>query len=83
MIIATKALLDHNPRPSLEEVKKALSRNLCLCTGYVKIFDAVKLASRRLTESFLAPAKQAERNVVVTRNRFAILGQATKTGGRS
>ena len=64
MIIATKALLDHNPRPSLEEVKKALSRNLCRCTGYVKIFDAVKLASRRLTGSFLAHAKQVERNVV-------------------
>jgi aldehyde oxidoreductase len=49
MILATKALLDRNPRPSKEEVRKALFRNLCRCTGYVKIFDAVMIASEGLT----------------------------------
>src|SRR5690554_3749331 len=45
-IMATKALLDKNNNPSTEEIKKALSGNLCRCTGYVKIIAAVKLAAR-------------------------------------
>jgi aldehyde oxidoreductase len=48
MIMATKALLDQNPDPDTPEIKKALARNLCRCTGYVKIIDAVKLAGRFL-----------------------------------
>ncbi len=46
MIMATKALLDQNPDPDTEEIKKALARNLCRCTGYKKIIDAVKFAGR-------------------------------------
>ena len=46
MIMATKALLDQNPDPDLAAIKKALARNLCRCTGYVKIIDAVKLAGK-------------------------------------
>lgn len=49
MIMATKALLDTNPTPSIEDIKKALTRNLCRCTGYVKILEAVKLAARFLS----------------------------------
>lgn len=64
MIIATKSLLDKNPRPSIEEVKKALVWNLCRCTGYVKIFDAVMLASQRLAGSPTKPRSQSERNCV-------------------
>ena len=48
MIMAAKALLDTNPNPDTEEIKKAFRRNLCRCTGYVKIIDAVKLAGRFL-----------------------------------
>jgi aldehyde oxidoreductase len=48
MIMATKVLLDNNPDPGEEEIKKALQGNLCRCTGYVKIIDAVRLASRFL-----------------------------------
>jgi aldehyde oxidoreductase len=48
MIMATKALLDKNPDPSTDEIKHALRHNLCRCTGYVKIIDAVKLAGRFL-----------------------------------
>jgi len=48
MIMATKALLDQNPNPDTAAIKKALSRNLCRCTGYVKIIDAVKLAGKFL-----------------------------------
>lgn len=45
MIMATKALLDGNPRPDTELIKEALRHNLCRCTGYKKIIDAVKLAA--------------------------------------
>ena len=41
MIISAKALLDRNPNPSLDEVRSELSGNLCRCTGYVKIAEAV------------------------------------------
>ncbi len=46
MVMSTKALLDKNNQPTLEEVKNALKGNICRCTGYVKIFDAVMLAAR-------------------------------------
>jgi aldehyde oxidoreductase len=48
MIMAAKALLDENLDPSVEEIKHALRRNLCRCTGYAKIIEAVKLAGRFL-----------------------------------
>ena len=44
MIMATKALLDANPDPDVEAIKKALAHNLCRCTGYKKIIEAVQLA---------------------------------------
>ena len=48
MLISAKALLDKNPTPSREEIKEALAGNLCRCTGYLKIFEAVELAAERL-----------------------------------
>jgi aerobic carbon-monoxide dehydrogenase small subunit len=47
LVVATAALLEANPDPSDDEIREALSGNLCRCTGYVKIFDAVKLAASR------------------------------------
>lgn len=44
LIMSTKALLDRVPNPTEAQVKEALDGNLCRCTGYVKIFDAVKAA---------------------------------------
>lgn len=46
MILAAKALLDENPTPSEEEVKRAISGNLCRCTGYVKIVRAIQAAAK-------------------------------------
>lgn len=46
-IVATHDLLERNPEPSEEEVREALAGNLCRCTGYEKILDAVRLAARR------------------------------------
>ena len=45
LVVATADLLAHNPRPSEDEIREALSGNLCRCTGYSKIFDAVRLAA--------------------------------------
>ncbi|SMB93348.1 purine hydroxylase delta subunit apoprotein [Thermanaeromonas toyohensis ToBE] len=50
MILAAKALLDSNPCPTREEIALAISGNLCRCTGYVKIIEAIELAARRLRE---------------------------------
>jgi carbon-monoxide dehydrogenase small subunit len=48
MLMAAKALLDRNPEPSREEIRVALSGNLCRCTGYAKIIAAVEQAAHRL-----------------------------------
>jgi carbon-monoxide dehydrogenase small subunit len=48
MILTAKAFLDKNPNPTNEDVRVALSGNLCLCTGYVKIIDAVLAAAEAL-----------------------------------
>ena len=47
-LVAADALLAANPLPSREEIKEALSGNLCRCTGYLKIFEAVELAASRM-----------------------------------
>jgi carbon-monoxide dehydrogenase small subunit len=46
MIMAAKSLLDHNPSPSLEDVREGLAGNLCRCTGYAKIYEAVMRAAQ-------------------------------------
>ena len=48
LIVATADLLAHNSDPSDDEIREALSGNLCRCTGYAKIFDAVRLAASRV-----------------------------------
>jgi len=48
MIIAARALLNDNPNPSLAEIKQGLGGNLCRCTGYTRIFEAVQLAAQNM-----------------------------------
>ncbi len=48
MILSAKAFLETNPSPSREDVKRAMAGNLCRCTGYVKIIDAILSASRKM-----------------------------------
>jgi len=50
MLLSAKALLDQNPSPTQEEVRMAISGNLCRCTGYKKIIDAIMLASKRMKD---------------------------------
>ncbi|MDX6452395.1 MAG: aerobic carbon-monoxide dehydrogenase small subunit [Gaiellaceae bacterium] len=47
LVVATADLLKRTPSPSDDEIREALSGNLCRCTGYAKIFDAVRLAASR------------------------------------
>ncbi len=47
-LLAARALLDTNPAPTRDEIKDALSGNLCRCTGYLKIYEAVEMAAERL-----------------------------------
>jgi carbon-monoxide dehydrogenase small subunit len=49
LIMAAHELLGRNPSPAEEEVREALAGNLCRCTGYEKILDAVRLAAERLS----------------------------------
>ncbi|OIO35230.1 MAG: (2Fe-2S)-binding protein [Candidatus Omnitrophica bacterium CG1_02_44_16] len=50
MILAAKALLDKDPSPTDGEIASGLDGNLCRCTGYIKIIDAVRQASQRLKD---------------------------------
>ena len=57
MLIAAQALLNRNTSPSDEEIREAIGGNLCRCTGYKQIIDAIKLAASRL-QGANAPAGQ-------------------------
>lgn len=50
MLMSAKALLDKNPNPSETEIKQALGNNLCRCTGYYKIVEAIRKAASMLKE---------------------------------
>jgi carbon-monoxide dehydrogenase small subunit len=49
VLMSSRALLDRSPNPSEEEIHQALVGNLCRCTGYVRIFESVKKAAKKVT----------------------------------
>jgi carbon-monoxide dehydrogenase small subunit len=49
ILLTAKALLDENPQPTRDEIRQSLSGNLCRCTGYTKILQAVELAAKEIT----------------------------------
>jgi carbon-monoxide dehydrogenase small subunit len=55
MILKAKALLDTNTKPTRQEIRKAFVGNLCRCTGYFKIINAVEKASEMLSEEEVKP----------------------------
>jgi carbon-monoxide dehydrogenase small subunit len=63
MLMSAKALLDRNPRPSEFEIREALAGNICRCSGYVKIVQAVQQAAETLAaERRTTPEKERVRN---------------------
>ena len=62
MMMASVALLKNNPSPSEDEIRRGISGNLCRCTGYVKIVEAVQYAAQKMREQ----QQQQEKIEVVT-----------------
>ena len=58
-LLTAQALLDSNPRPTLPEIREALAGNLCRCTGYVKIFEAVELAAAWMRGEAVQPSRES------------------------
>ena len=58
-LLTAKALLEENPKPDVDEIKEALAGNLCRCTGYIKIYEAVELAAAWMRGEDAAPRKES------------------------
>ncbi|MBI3099004.1 MAG: (2Fe-2S)-binding protein [Planctomycetes bacterium] len=65
ILLASKALLDEDPNPPRDRIREALSGNLCRCTGYIKIYEAVELAARRLKDPKAEPSREILRGYEV------------------
>jgi len=57
-LLAAAALLATNSKPTRQEIKEALAGNLCRCTGYIKIYEAVELAAARMRGEKVEPARE-------------------------
>lgn len=59
ILLTAKALLEEQPAPDRQDIKDALAGNLCRCTGYIKIYEAVELAAARMRGETAEPAREA------------------------
>ncbi len=87
MILRTKSFLDENPNPSRENIKEALSGNLCRCTGYTKIIEAVETASEYLKGKEPEPIEyqpqKSAMNLTVVGKRLPKIDAPDKATGRA
>jgi carbon-monoxide dehydrogenase small subunit len=58
-LLTAQALLKKTPRPTREKIQEALAGNLCRCTGYIKIYEAVELAAARMRGEPAEPARES------------------------
>ncbi|HIT90180.1 MAG TPA: selenium-dependent xanthine dehydrogenase [Candidatus Merdenecus merdavium] len=80
MVMSGKALIDANPDPTREEVAKAIRGNICRCTGYVKIIDALILAAKMLRENEEVPTETHNEKVGESLARVDAKAKALGTG---
>ena len=59
LLLTAKVLLEETPLPSREKIKEALAGNICRCTGYIKIFEAVELAAARMAGKPAEPSNES------------------------
>ena len=59
ILLAAKALLDAEPKPTRDQIKDALAGNLCRCTGYLKIYEAVELAAAWMRGEAATPSEES------------------------
>ena len=59
ILLTAQALLAANPRPTRDEIREALAGNLCRCTGYIKIYEAVELAAARMRGESAEPSEES------------------------
>ncbi len=87
MVLRTKSLLDKNPNPTHEEIKSALSGNLCRCTGYTKIIEAVETAAEYLNgrepEKIEYQPQKSAMDLSVVGQRLAKVDAPDKATGRA
>ncbi len=80
MVISAKGLIDQNPEPQRADVKKALRGNICRCTGYVKIEDAILLAAQMLRENTAIPVQHCEGKLGENLHRLDAMAKTLGTG---
>ena len=59
LLLTARVLLEETPLPSREQIKEALAGNICRCTGYIKIFEAVELAAARMAGKATEPSNES------------------------
>lgn len=79
MVICAKALIDVNPDPSIDDVKKAIQGNICRCTGYKKIEEAILLAAKYFRENIQIPKSPDKLNMA---QKFKRIDAAEKVNGK-
>ncbi len=77
-IMSAKALLDRNPRPTEDDVKEGIANNICRCTGYVQIVEAIQAAAKVMNSRTKRPMKSATKE---RPTKQAMKGTAGKAGG--